>query len=98
MSSSLDKISKPPEFLLAAEILELFIADCLVPSQSKATPFSLLEQLLSAYCEYLAVRTPSGKHLGAALTQRFPKRSVGTSIAYQVGIKPSIISKEGNTQ
>lgn len=85
------EINKAPELLLAGEILQLFESDVLVPSKQKFTPYPLLEQILCAYCEFLGVRTPSAKQLGAFLSQRFPKQLESNTTLYQVGINPAVI-------
>ncbi len=89
------KISKAPELLLAGEVLELFISDCTVPSKTKLTPYQILEQMLVLYCAFLGVRQPSAKQLGAALSARYPKGRLENCAAYQLGIKPGLITIEG---
>lgn len=86
-------INKSPEYLLAGEILELFINDCLVSSKSKHCPFPILEELLKEYCSFLGVRQPSTKQFGAALTARFPKVVTPAFTGYQVSINPEIVDK-----
>ncbi len=86
-------INKAPEHLLAGEILELFNSDCLLPSKAKLSPFPVLEQLLASYVDFLGVRCPSPKQLGAFLTLKYPKVIQGTTTFYQVGINPAIIEK-----
>lgn len=87
-------MTKAPEQLLAGEILELFASDCLIPSKSKLCPYPLLVEVLKAYTDFLGVRQPSDKQLGAFLTLRYPKVLHGSQTLYQVGINPNIINRD----
>jgi len=86
--------NKAPEFLLAGEILQLYDHDCLVSSKAKYAPFPLLEQILVAYSNFLGVRAPSSKQLGAYLSSKYPKQTNPQGTFYQVGIKPDILPRD----
>ncbi len=90
-------LHKQLESLTPAEIVRMFMADCLlVPKEPKRLPASAAYQLLLLYCEQLGVPTPSIKVLGLGLKDNFNHVKSNGATHYICAIRPGLLTKEGN--
>lgn len=89
-------LHKSLEQLTPAEIVRLFIADCLlVPREPRKLPASAAHQLLTLYCNQLGVAVPSTTALGLGLKSQFKSVKSSGSTHYICAIRPGLIPKEG---
>ena len=78
-----------------AELIDIFVSDCMMPSTEKDLYISDIYAVFSQFCLQLGIGTPcSVIGFGRSLKRRFQKRLINGKTKYFCEFKPGLIEEE----